>query len=117
MLDEAGLPAALRWLCDGFSKRTDISVDLQISPEIGRLPEEVEAALFRIAQEGLANVHRHSASATARVSLTFDTPPEASSTVVLSIEDDGRGMPVGVVEEGVSRKRPGRGAKLVVCLT
>lgn len=102
MLDEAGLRAALRWLCDGFSKRTDISVDLQISPEIGRLPEEVEAALFRIAQEALANVHRHSASATARVSLSLDTPPEAGSTAVLSIEDDGRGMPLGVVEAVVS---------------
>ena len=105
MLDEAGLPAALRWLCDGFSKRTEISVDLQISPEIARLPEEVEAALFRIAQEALANVHRHSASAAARVTLTLDTPSEASSTVVLSIEDDGRGMPLGIVEAVVSGKR------------
>jgi signal transduction histidine kinase/integral membrane sensor domain MASE1 len=105
MLDAAGLPAALRWLCDGFSKRTDIGVDLQIVSEIGRLPEDTEAALFRIAQEALANVHRHSGSVSVRVLLRLDASPEGSSTVVLSVEDDGRGMPLGLAEAMGSGER------------
>ena len=105
MLDAAGLPAALRWLCDGFSKRTDISVELRVSSDIGRLPDEIEAALFRIAQEALANVHRHSGSAAARVRLTRETLPEESSRIVLIIEDDGRGMSLDLVEAIGSRKR------------
>ncbi len=67
MLDEAGLPAALRWFCDGFAKRTEIAVELDIARDIGRMPEDIEAALFRVAQEALTNVHRHSGAAKARL--------------------------------------------------
>src|SRR5437762_12183146 len=67
MLDEAGLPAALRWLCDGFAKRTEVAVDLDIASGIDRLSADIEAALFRIAQEGLPNVHRHSGGTKVRV--------------------------------------------------
>jgi PAS domain S-box-containing protein len=98
MLDEAGLPAALRWLCEGFAKRTEIAVDLDIGREIGRMPEEIEAALFRIAQEALTNVHRHSGGTTVRVSLGSGTPPEETEPkVVLLIEDDGKGIGTNTV--------------------
>ena len=105
MLDEAGLPAALRWLCEGFSKRTDIAVDLRIAPEIERLPEEIEAALFRITQEALSNVHRHSGGTSARVALRLDTTCGAGPHVLLTVEDDGRGMPPGVAEALDTGKR------------
>jgi two-component system, NarL family, sensor kinase len=93
MLDEAGLPAALRWFCDGFTKRTDIAVDLAIASDINRLPAEIEAALFRVAQEGLTNVHRHSGSTKVRLSLGLQQTPDQAWAVLLEIGDNGKGMP------------------------
>jgi len=104
MLDEAGLPAALRWLCEGFAKRTDIATDLRVEPEIRRLPREMEAALFRITQEALTNVHRHSGSTTARVALELQAA-SGSSDIMLTVEDDGKGMPAGLAEAIGSGKR------------
>ena len=93
MLDEAGLPAALRWLSDGFAKRTEIKVELDIASTVGRLPAQVEAALFRVAQEALTNVHRHSGSPTARIGLHRDLDAANGPSIALAIEDKGRGMP------------------------
>jgi two-component system, NarL family, sensor kinase len=93
MLDEAGLSAALRWLSDGFSKRTEIEVALDLAEDIGRLAAEGEAALFRVAQEALTNVHRHSGSRTARIELKRVPAPERGSLIVMAVEDQGRGMP------------------------
>jgi two-component system, NarL family, sensor kinase len=95
MLDEAGLPAALRWLCDGFSKRTEIQVALDLAEDIGRLPADIEPALFRVAQEALTNVHRHSGSRTARIDLSRTRGLDGDSFVIMVIEDKGRGMPAG----------------------
>jgi PAS domain S-box-containing protein len=97
MLDEAGLAAALRWLCEGFAKRTEIAVDLDIPCGIDRMPADIEAALFRIAQEGLSNVHRHSGANRVRVSLGPGVPSEAEAKVVLVIEDDGKGIPTHTI--------------------
>lgn len=100
MLDEAGLPTALKWYLDGFIKRSGITVDLTIAPalEDERLPYNVETALFRVLQEALANVHRHSGSDVARV--TLDRPAEhGGACVVLTVEDDGRGM-TGTNDDG-----------------
>ena len=94
VLDEAGLPDALRWLVEGFARRTGIRVDLQVSPEFDGLPKDVETALFRVAQESLTNVYRHSSSPTAAVRLALD-----SSWVTLEIRDDGKGFPAEVLEE------------------
>jgi signal transduction histidine kinase len=89
MLDEAGLPAAVRWYVEGFAKRSRIKVDIDIAAELSehRLPEDVEIALFRVVQEALTNVHRHSGSKKARLSLM-----RSNDDVSLTIEDDGRGM-------------------------
>jgi PAS domain S-box-containing protein len=90
MLDEAGLPAAVRWYVEGFAKRSRIKVDIDIAAELSerRLPQDVEIALFRVVQEALTNVRRHSGSKKARLSLMHLNEEGIS----LTIEDDGRGM-------------------------
>ena len=95
MLDDVGLPSALGWYVEGFSKRSGIAVSLEIAPELTerRLPIEVETALFRVVQEGLSNVHRHSGSSTARIRLALEQAPSSGESVVtLEIADAGRGM-------------------------
>ena len=69
MLDEIGLESALAVYIDGFGKRSGIFVTVNVAPDLGRLESDVETALFRVVQECLLNVHRHSNSATASVSL------------------------------------------------
>jgi signal transduction histidine kinase len=88
ILDDFGLEAGLRWLADGFSARTNIAVNVE-SHFSGRLPDETETHLFRIAQEGLTNVARHSGAS--RVHLSLDIH---DSQVYLSVSDDGRGLPL-----------------------
>ena len=92
ILDDFGLEAGLRWLCDGFAARTGIAVDLHSSYS-GRLPEETETHLYRIAQEALTNIARHSGARHARVDLESQ-----GETIRLAVEDDGRGLPVGPAE-------------------
>ena len=87
LLDEAGLVSALKWSVQGFTKRSGIYVDV-FAPAMDRLPGEVELALFRIVQEALTNVRRHSGSGTASIRLE-----KKPSEVVLEIQDKGRGMP------------------------
>jgi signal transduction histidine kinase len=86
-LDELGLTAALRSWVDGFSERTGISADVDLD-DPGRLPAEMETTLFRIAQEALSNVHRHSGSPTVAVRLKL-----GKRNVRLEVEDAGRGVP------------------------
>ena len=94
ILDDFGLEAALRWLGEGFQTRTGIAVDLE-SHFSGRLPDETETHLFRIAQEALTNVARHSGAK--RVRLKLETHGEQ---ICLSIEDDGRGLPAAAASNG-----------------
>jgi signal transduction histidine kinase len=105
MLDELGLPAALRWFSGGFAKRTEIAVDLDIATNVDRMSSELEAALFRVAQESLTNVHRHSGSTKVRLGLRLSDPPGAAPSVVLEIEDNGRGMPADIDERPSSTRR------------
>jgi signal transduction histidine kinase len=86
LLDELGLGSALRWYVDGFGKRSGISVQLDLRGE-GRLASELETMLFRVVQECLINVHRHSGSATASIRLS-----QGDCLIVLEVEDQGRGM-------------------------
>jgi PAS domain S-box-containing protein len=67
ILDEAGLEQAIRDYVKGFTKRSGIAVSLELSALLGRMPQDVELGLFRVVQESLANIHRHSGSAEARI--------------------------------------------------
>jgi signal transduction histidine kinase len=87
-LDEAGLLSALRWYAAGFAQRSGIKVDLELPERFERPPLDTETALFRIVQESLINIHRHAGSETARIRLQGD-----AETLVLEIEDRGRGIP------------------------
>ncbi len=87
LLDELGLISALRSYTTGFVQRTGIHVDLKIH-EIGRLPEEIETTVFRIIQEALTNVHRHSGARQSEVRVIRD-PKE----VKVIVSDEGRGIP------------------------
>ena len=87
-LDELGLESALASYVDGFARRSGIQVDLDVAPDLGRLPQELETALFRIVQEALSNVHRHSGSSTASIRLV-----RGPSDVTLEVIDAGCGMP------------------------
>jgi two-component system, NarL family, sensor kinase len=87
LLDETGLASALRWFIDGFSKRTGIEVITDIPEKLPRFPIELETALFRVVQEALTNVFRHSGSHRAWVSLSAN-----AHRVQAIIEDAGKGV-------------------------
>jgi len=93
LLDETGLASAARWYVEGFSERSGIPTSLDIAEDFGRLPPSLELALFRVLQESLTNVHRHSKSPRADVSLRC-----VEEQVVLRIRDYGKGMPQEVLE-------------------
>jgi signal transduction histidine kinase len=88
LLDEVGLASAARWFVEGFAKRSGVEVTTDIPDEPGRLPRPAELVLFRVLQESLTNIHRHSKSLRAEVSLR-STP----ANVILQVRDYGKGMP------------------------
>jgi signal transduction histidine kinase len=92
LLDEAGLGPALRCYVDGYSERSGLAVDLDVAPDVERLPTDAELVLFRLVQEALTNVSRHSQSPTARIRLAREKASDGRNAV-LTIEDAGRGMP------------------------
>ena len=87
LLDELGLAEALGIYTTGFSQRTGIQVNLQVRSEFPRLLAELETTVFRIVQESLSNIHRHSGSPTADIGVRL-----AGSSVVLEVRDQGCGM-------------------------
>jgi signal transduction histidine kinase len=91
LLDEAGLTTALRVYVDGFVERSEIAVDLDAAQDLGRLPAEVELALFRVVQGALSNVSRHANSPTAQIRLAR-VWAGGRPNVRLTVEDAGRGM-------------------------
>ena len=94
VLDDMGLIKALDWFVEGFAKRSGISVRLEAPPSPFRLPAEMELALFRVVQECLTNVHRHSHSGSAEVRIQ----PQ-DSAILLEVSDSGRGIPPKVQAE------------------
>ena len=94
LLDEMGLPLALRWYIDGFMERSKIRATVEVPDGFDRLPPDTEIAVFRAVQECLANVHRHSGSKTAEIDLKRE-----GDTILLCIADHGRGMTPEKLEE------------------
>jgi len=106
LLDEVGLASAVQWYIDGFTRRSNIRVNLDFAPQVPRMKHELEITFFRILQEALTNIHRHSGSkvATVRFGLNHEG-------VTLEVEDSGRrldrtslvpsGEPVGTLGVGI----------------
>jgi PAS domain S-box-containing protein len=95
MLEETGLKSAVQWYLDGYAKRSGIETFLEIPCEFGRLPQDVELAVFRVLQESLTNVHRHSGSPTAHVLIQV-----SDGRLIMEVRDNGKGIPAQVLEEG-----------------
>jgi signal transduction histidine kinase len=87
LLDEAGLVDALRDYADGFTKRSGIQVELEVSPRVARMERDVEMTLFRVVQESLTNIQRHSGSQLAAIRI------HRNSDLTLEISDSGSGFP------------------------
>jgi signal transduction histidine kinase len=94
-LEQAGLVGAIRDYVQGFTERSGIHVGLELSPDVGRMPRDVELALFRVVQEGLANIQRHSGSHDAKIRMApipmAQIPMNRGADLVLEISDSGRG--------------------------
>jgi len=106
LLDELGLSSALRGYVDGFAERSKIKVDLEISRDFGRLPRELETAIFRVVQECLTNIHRHSGSPVARICIVRN-----ENDVSVEVQDRGTGISAGKRPEIVSRGKAGVGIR------
>jgi len=106
LLDELGLASALRWYVGGFSQRSNIKVDLDMPEDFVRLPAEMETAIFRVVQECLTNIHRHSGSPVARIRLR-----ERDGHCQVEIEDKGKGIPQKKLEEMAAAGTPGVGIR------
>ncbi len=94
LLEEAGLLAAIGWLANGFTQRSGIKTEVDAPSEFERLPADIEVTIFRIVQETLTNVARHSGSKTAFIKLTRQ-PGE----IVLEVRDEGTGIPPEKLEK------------------
>jgi len=103
LLDETGLPGAIHWYIQGLMERSGLSIDVKIADDFGRLSSEMELALFRIVQECLNNIHRHSGSDAAIVRLS-----RAAGNVRLDVEDEGKGIPTEKLR-GIRAQRSGVG--------
>lgn len=88
LLDDMGLSSAIRWLVDGFVERSKVQVTIDIPENLERFSPDLETAVFRVVQECLTNIHRHSASKTASVRLE-----RSAEALTLEITDRGRGIP------------------------
>jgi PAS domain S-box-containing protein len=93
MLEEMGLKSAVQSYLEGFRQRSGIHIDFQVDPDFCRLSSDTELVLFRVLQESLTNVHRHSESPTAQVWLRIE-----DQAVVLEVLDQGKGVPAAILE-------------------
>jgi PAS domain S-box-containing protein len=100
LLDENGLPAALSWYIRGLSERSGLDIAFTISEGFGRLPAELELVIFRLVQECVTNIHRHSGSKTASIEINQD-----SDRILIEVRDQGKGIPrekIAQIETGIS---------------
>jgi signal transduction histidine kinase len=94
LLDEAGFASAASWFVAGFSQRSGIPVSLELPEDMPRLSQAVEIALFRVLQESLTNVHRHSQAQSAEITVETD-----AEQISIEVCDHGRGMPKHILEQ------------------
>ena len=106
LLDEAGLASALRWYIRGFTERSGIKVDLELPEDFDRLPRDMETAIFRLVQECLTNIHRHSESPTAAIGINH-----SNGEVRIEVQDQGKGIPPDKKLELLSAGTPGVGIR------
>jgi signal transduction histidine kinase len=106
LLDEFGFSSAAKWYIEGFVKRSKIDVKFDIAKQFERMPNEIELTLFRILQESLTNIHRHSGSSTAEI-----VAERAPTQVALQITDQGKGIPAELLAK-FRRTRGGVGVGL-----
>jgi signal transduction histidine kinase len=106
LLDEAGLASALRWYIRGFTERSGIKVDLELPEDFDRLPRDMETAIFRLVQECLTNIHRHSESPTATIGINH-----SNGEVRIEVQDQGKGIPPDKKLELLSAGTPGVGIR------
>jgi two-component system NarL family sensor kinase len=88
MLDDLGVFSALRTFIQGFAERSGILIDLELPDRSIRMSRDLETTIFRVVQEGLSNVHKHSRSSTARVRVAVN-----HDGVFINVEDEGTGLP------------------------
>jgi PAS domain S-box-containing protein len=87
LLDETGISSALSWYVQGLAERSSLKIDLQVPDNFGRLPSEIELVIFRLVQECLTNIHRHSGSNSALIRVERE-----AETIRVWVEDRGTGM-------------------------
>ena len=104
LLEELGFVSAARWYVDEYGKRSQVQVSVRIEESIGRLPREIEIALFRVLQESLTNVYRHAAAESVDISIA-----RREGLVVLTVADNGKGIPHEVLSRFDSGAAPGIG--------
>lgn len=112
-LDDLGLPSALAALTERFARQARIEIDLRVDPELPRLGREAELVIYRVAQEALTNVARHSGSETAAVQLARAAPDR----VTLVVADDGRGLPPGAASGSGMQGMAERASTIEAALT
>ena len=88
LLDEVGFTSAAQWFVEGFARRSGMKVRIEFAPLAERLPNSIETALFRVLQESLTNVHRHSGASEVEVRFLRE-----ADAVILEVRDYGRGIP------------------------
>jgi PAS domain S-box-containing protein len=94
LLDELGLASAVKWYAEGFTRRTGIETDVEVSATFPRLPRDVEVTFFRIVQESLTNVHRYSGSPKAYIRIA-----SADGKIILEVGDFGKGIQPGTLDQ------------------
>ena len=106
LLDELGLRCALEWYIDGFAERSKMNVTREMARDLGRLPQDIELVIFRIAQECLTNIHRHAKGSSVVVRLS-----NADKKLKMEIRDDGQGIDADLQARIASGNTPGVGLR------